>query len=89
MLDEDQQMRNFIEKMPDGTEFIDEHGARRTISNALDAMEIWSSHQDAVKSVKENNAGDLRQMLAAVDKLTENSVRFIRDKADNVKKKMS
>ena len=89
MLDEDQQMRNFLEKLPDGTEFVNEYAARSTVSNALDVMATWLSHQDAVKAVQASNGAELRQMYAAIDKLTESSDKTIRDKAVSVKKRVS
>jgi hypothetical protein len=89
MLDENQQKRNFVTKTQDGTEYVDELGARSAVLVALKAMDAWLDHKDAVKAVSTSNAAELQNIYAAIDKLAKSNDKIIRDKAETVKKKTS
>jgi hypothetical protein len=64
ILDEDQQMRNFLFTTADGNQFVDETAARRTVLSGLKALAEWLKHKDAVNAVATNDAAQL--VLAAV-----------------------
>jgi hypothetical protein len=88
MLDEDQQLRNFMFKTPEGVEVLDEQAARRTVFNALKALADWHKHKDTVQALGTNNT-DLLRVYAAVDKLTQSSNSVLRQEAETFRKKVA
>src|SRR5438105_1456027 len=48
MLDEEQQLRNYMVTAPDGTHTLDEQSARRTVFNTLKALQEWGKHPEAL-----------------------------------------
>ena len=83
MLDENRQMHNFREQLPNGQVVPDEAAARLTVVSALRAIGEWHKKQ-------ENKAKDvspeLLQVYAAVDKLAASPVMEIKTQVENTRK---
>jgi hypothetical protein len=87
MLDEKLQMRNWRFVTADGKVFVDEQAAQRTMLGALEALEEWHKHKQAVDTVGKDNPG-LQRVYAAVDRLTHSPSTDIQQRAESVKKKI-
>lgn len=88
VLDEKQQMRNFMGKTPEDEVVVDEQAARVTVLSGLKALEKWVANKDAVKAVQTENAKGYEQLRAAVDKLTQSPSPVLRQRAEAVKQLM-
>ncbi len=78
MLDEDRQMHNFREQLPDGRLVPDETAARMTMIYALRAIGEWHKKQ-ASKEV----SPELAKVYVAVDKLANSPVMEVKTQAAN------
>ena len=76
MLDEEQQLRNFRIKNPDGSEVSDEPAARMTVISALQAIDELHSRRPDM---------DLSGLLPAIEKLTSSSNVAVRTEATRTK----
>src|SRR5262245_35214977 len=85
MLDERQQMRNYIMTAPDGSETIDEQAARRTVLNALKALEEWLKHKEALPALVANNAAGWRRVQAALYQVAQSENAVLREQAETLK----
>jgi hypothetical protein len=85
MLDERQQLRNYLVKTPEGQDVIDEQAARRTVVNGLKALSLWLKNKDALPLVARNPLG-WPQVVVAVEALTHSDNAVLREEAEAVKK---
>jgi hypothetical protein len=88
MLDEKLQMRNFQALTPQGLLVVDEQAARRTVLNALKALEEWHKHKVAVDKVGKSNQ-ELQRVYAAVDTLTQSFNKVVKQEAELVNQKIA
>ena len=85
MLDVRQQMVNFRVRVKPGKFVNDEAAAHRTVVNALTALVIWQKEIPPDKKNIVNNA-ELKGVINAIEKLTNNSNDFVRTKAIETQK---
>jgi hypothetical protein len=83
MLDEPQQMRNHQTRMPDGEEVYDEAAARSNMISALRALAVW--HEKQTNPATPSPA--LREVYAAVDRLTESKINELKEQAEKARGK--
>ena len=88
MLDEDLQMRTWVVLTEDGKIITEEHNARSTVLNGLNALTDWHKHPQAVQKVGKDDPG-LQRVYAAVDRLTQSRNRVIQQEAESVKQKIA
>jgi hypothetical protein len=69
MLDENQQMRNYRVRHPDGHDVYDEAAARSNMISALKALTAW--HEKQPTAARSALPPELREIYAQVDRLTE------------------
>lgn len=81
MLDEDQQLRNFQVRQPDGSDSYDESMARAYMLSALKALTAWHEKQKAPPAIPP----DLRSIYAQVDKLSESPVPELKSQAEKTR----
>src|SRR5262245_8400976 len=89
MLDEDQQLRNFMTKTPDGKDTTDEQAARKTVLITVKALDEWLTHKEALPALTAKNAAGWQRVLAALDKLTHSDNPILRQEAEALKQKIA
>jgi hypothetical protein len=82
MLDENRQMHNFREQLPNGQVVPDEAAARMTMVSALRAIGEWHKKQASGSKVV---SPELSQVYVAVDKLAGSPIMEIKTQAENTR----
>jgi hypothetical protein len=82
MLDEKQQLSNFLVQ-PDGQEIFDDAAARARIVSALRAIAAW--HEKHKADPKHEVPPELREIYAAVDKLAESPYVELKTQAEKTR----
>lgn len=83
MLDEKKQLRNTLEKRPDGTEATDPATAHTTMIAALRAIASW--HEQHKSDAKLETPADRLDVYAMVDRIAENAHGEVKNQAEKAR----